>query len=189
MFPKIVLCVVFFLAAGIGAAHSLKVYFSPRGSCQQAIIAEIKKAHQSIDIAMYYLTSKPIAQALARARERDVRIRIVLDKSQEKQHSSKSSYLLKQGIAIKYHRGQGLMHNKFAIIDGKLLITGSFNWTATAEEKNEENLLIIDELQAIEKYQQRFDYLWNNGRPQTGQERSDDLAVWLCRSFGLFCAN
>ena len=56
------------------------------------------------------------------------------------------------------------MHNKVGIIDGKLLFTGSFNWTAQAEARNAENLLQIDDPGLIKQYQQRFDTLWNKGR-------------------------
>ena len=56
--------------------------------------------------------------------------------------------------------GSGLMHNKFAIIDGKILLTGSFNWTLAADQKNEENLLIIEDRKVIKAYQKRFEYLY-----------------------------
>ena len=113
---------------------------------------------------MYYLSSRDIAQALVQASENNVRVRIVLDQGQEIESASKSGYLIKHGIEVRYHLGFGLMHNKFAIIDGKSLITGSFNWTLTAEERNEENLLIITDEGTIEKYKERFDYLWNTSR-------------------------
>ena len=106
-----------------------QVYFSPNGGCQNAIIVEIGKAQKTIDIAMYYLTSREIAQELVKAKERNIKVRIVLDQSQETQTYSKSRYLIKRGFEVKYHVGAGIMHNKFAVIDGKVLITGSFNWT------------------------------------------------------------
>ena len=140
------------------------VLFSPNGGCQDAIISEISKAQKTIDIAMYYLTSREIAQELVKAKDRNVKIRIVLDKSQETQKFSKSRYLIKRGFEVKYHTGSGIMHNKFAIIDGKVLITGSFNWTPTADQKNEENLLIMTDEELIKKYQKRFEYLWEQGR-------------------------
>ena len=58
------------------------------------------------------------------------------------------------------------MHNKVAIIDGKILFTGSYNWSKAAEEKNQENLLeFIDEEEIIEIYQKRLDYLWEFNKP------------------------
>src|ERR1035437_11022315 len=160
MMIKIILFFLFYLAQWSSGAQDIKVYFSPNGGCKQAVISEIRKASQTIDIAMYYLSSRDIAKALVQASDNNVRVRIVLDQSQEIESASKSGYLIKQGIKVRYHLGFGLMHNKFAIIDGKSLITGSFNWTLTAEERNEENLLIITDQETIEKYKERFKYLW-----------------------------
>ena len=144
-----------------------KVYFSPNGGCQDAIVSQISKAQRTIDIAMYYLTSREIAQELVKAKERKVTVRIVLDQGQETQNYSKSRYLIKRGFEVKYHIGSGIMHNKFALIDGKVLLTGSFNWTPTANEKNEENLLIITDKDLIKKYEERFEYLWKSSRKGT----------------------
>jgi phosphatidylserine/phosphatidylglycerophosphate/cardiolipin synthase-like enzyme len=185
---KMLLFCCFYLSACLCQADDVKVYFSPNGGCQQAVISQIKQAVQTIDIAMYYLSSGKIARALVDARGRNVRLRIVLDQSQEIVSSSKSGYLIKHGFDIKYHLGFGLMHNKFAVIDGKVLITGSFNWTSTAEEKNEENLLIMMDQQTIEKYKERFEYLWNTSRLDLRNAQGFDvLPSWFCTTFHVFC--
>ena len=150
------------LAADLPA--KTRVYFSPNGGCQDAVIATIDNAKETIDIAMYYLTAREIAQTLVKAQERKVKVRIVLDQSQETQKYSKSHYLIKEGVDARYHVGPGLMHNKFVVIDGKILITGSFNWTPTADQKNEENMLIINDKKTIEEYAKRFEYLWKGSR-------------------------
>jgi len=169
---------------------AIQVYFSPNGGCQHAVVDEIKKASESIDIAMYYLSSREIAQALVKALERNVRVRIVLDQGQEIESASKSGYFIKHGFEIRYHLGFGLMHNKFAIIDGRSLITGSFNWTLTAEERNEENLLIISDEETIRKYEERFNYLWNTSRIDSRNARGlEVLPSWFCATFHLFCTN
>lgn len=156
-----------FLLTATGSASATtntQVFFSPNGGCQQAVVAQISKATKTIDIAMYYFTARETAQALIKAKDRNVKIRVVLDKSQEGGSYAKSRFLIKNGINAKIHTGSGLMHNKFAVIDGGTLITGSFNWTATAEDKNEENLLIITDPTLIAKYQERFEYLWKGSR-------------------------
>ena len=155
--------VVFLFLAGSVLAET-RVYFSPKGGCENIIIKELAKAQNTIEIAMYSFTSRPIAQELDKLRAKNVKIRIVLDKDQETQKYSKSRYFIQRGYEVKYDSGSGLMHNKFAIIDHKLLITGSFNWTAGAEHKNEENLLILDDPALIQKYSDRFEYLWQKGR-------------------------
>ncbi|MFA6431597.1 MAG: phospholipase D family protein [Candidatus Margulisiibacteriota bacterium] len=143
---------------------SIQTYFSPNGGCSSAIIKEIGKAVNTIDIAMYSFTSRPIVQELERAGARGVKIRVLLDKGQETQKYSKSRYLAQKGFEVKFDTGSGLMHNKVGIIDGKILITGSFNWTAQAETRNAENLLIIDDPNIISKFQSKFNELWDRGR-------------------------
>ncbi len=57
--------------------------------------------------------------------------------------------------------GSGLMHTTFAVIDGGEVLTGSFNWTASAEKRNEENLLVATDKELSEKYSDRFNHLWS----------------------------
>lgn len=178
------------LWASLCLAQGIRVYFSPNGGCQQAVVEEIAQATQSIDIAMYYLSSTAIARSIIKAKDRHVHVRIVLDQGQEIEDASKSSYLVSHGIDLRYHLGFGLMHNKFAIIDGKVLITGSFNWTRTAEENNEENMLIISDTETITKYQERFEYLWRTSRSDSRNARGvDALPAWSCSNLHLFCTN
>jgi len=74
---------------------------------------------------------------------------------------SKYQYFIDNRITVIRGIHAGIMYNKIAVIDGKILFTGSFNWTKSAETRNEENLLeFIDEANIIEIYQKRLDYLW-----------------------------
>jgi phosphatidylserine/phosphatidylglycerophosphate/cardiolipin synthase-like enzyme len=154
------LCLFFLFAVSSLVYADTQVYFSPNGGCQGAVITEINKAQKSIDVAIYSFTSREIAQALVEAESRHIKVRIVLDKAQKNERYSKSRYLISKGLDVKYHSGPGLMHNKFAVIDGQVLLTGSFNWTASAEERNDENLLIILDKELSEKYADRFKRLW-----------------------------
>ena len=156
-----VLSFVIMLSMGSLVHADTRVYFSPNGGCQQAVVSQIAKAHARIDIAMYSFTSRALSQALVDAKARGVKIDIVLDKNQMKEHYSKSAFLQSRGIEVKFHLGPGLMHDKFAVIDERLVLTGSFNWTASAEKKNSENLLVIKDKDIAEKYQKQFRLLWS----------------------------
>jgi phosphatidylserine/phosphatidylglycerophosphate/cardiolipin synthase-like enzyme len=148
-----------------GAAFSdTQVIFSPNGGCTDAIVKAISQAQKTIDIMMYSFSSRPIAQELVKAKDRGVKIRILLDKAQEKQTYSKSRYFVQRDFDVRYDSGSGLMHNKAGIVDGRLLITGSFNWTAQAEKFNAENLLLLTDTTLINAYQERFNHLWEKGR-------------------------
>jgi len=144
----------------------IKILFSPEGAIAEEIIRQIDNAQEYIDIAIYSFTYEPIAGAIIRAKNRGVRIRILMDRGQSKGKYSKYKYLLDSGIAVIQDRHTGIMHNKIAIIDGRILFTGSYNWSKSAEERNEENLLeFIDEKEIIKVYQERLDYLWEFNEP------------------------
>jgi competence ComEA-like helix-hairpin-helix protein len=140
-----------------------EIYFSLYDDPESAIVKSIDNAEDTINIAMYYFTEREIAQAVIRAKERGVDIKIYLDKSQINHQQSKSRYLINNGIEnIRISSNNYIMHNKFAVIDKKNVITGSYNWTAYAGEKNDENLLITDNEQIVKRYQDYFNTLWNN---------------------------
>ena len=158
-----------FLLSCNSSLAEIKVFFSPKGGAVEEIVRQIDSAKSYIDIAMYSFTSGPIAEAIVRAKKRGVKIRILMDKEQSQGRYSKYKFFLDNEIAVIQDRHSGIMHNKIAVIDGRVLFTGSYNWTKSAEEKNEENLLeIIDEEdktgeieeKLIEIYQKRLDYLW-----------------------------
>lgn len=153
---------VLFAWAGGWAEPTIKIYFSPQGGCQEAIIREIDQAKKTIDVAMYYFTSKPLAEALIRAERRGVRVRVYLDESQKTAKCSKVKELETGGCEIKFEDGPGLMHNKFCIIDKRVVITGSYNWTSAAERKNDETVLIIFEEDVARTFVEKFKEYWNN---------------------------
>ena len=126
------------------------------------MITELNKARKSIDIAMYAFTSREIAQALVAAKDRHVKVRIALDTAQIKDPFSKCKFLVSKGFNVKFRMGPGLLHDKFAVIDDREVITGSFNWTQTAEKKNAENLLIIQDRELAWKYAKQFRHLWSH---------------------------
>ncbi|HHW13516.1 MAG TPA: phospholipase D family protein, partial [Firmicutes bacterium] len=121
------------LAVSSVASASLSVHFSP--GVRQHILPLIDQAVRSIDVAMYSFTDSDLAWALIRAHERGVRVRIYLDAEQAAGKYSKSRFFEGRGLPVKLYRGEGIMHHKFAVIDGKTVVTGSYNWTASAEEK------------------------------------------------------
>lgn len=156
-----VLSLSFLLCASSLVYADSNVYFSPNGGCQEAVVTQISKAQRSIDIAMYSFTSRDIAQALVEAKKRQVKVRVVLDNAEIKEPFSKSRYLIGKGINVKFRLGPGLMHNKFAVIDNRILLTGSFNWTSSADKKNAENLLIMTDKGLAQRYAKQFKLLWS----------------------------
>ncbi|MBN2331813.1 MAG: DUF1669 domain-containing protein [Deltaproteobacteria bacterium] len=161
-----------FLLVVVSAAGAtpVAVYFSPEGGAEQVLVEKIDGAKTSIRVAVYTFTNRVLAQALLRAQERGVAVSLILDGNDESEYS-KGFYLYKRGIDVRYARGRrrkgkkasfGLMHHKFAVIDKKTVITGSYNWTASAEQWNYENLLIVNSVELALRYEQEFCELWAN---------------------------
>lgn len=169
----------FFLSACIAHSKeplsydSLQVYFSPQGGCQQAIIGKIGKAKKTLDIAMFSFTNRELGNAVIAARDRGVEVRVVLDESQAANKYSKKNYFLNKGISIRLARGlgRGIMHHKFAVIDGQVILTGSFNWTANAEENNFENLLVIYSPVLAMKYADEFQKIYGAAGEATIEQK------------------
>ena len=129
-----------------------QVYFSPKGGCTDAIVKELNKAQKTILLQVYSFTSAPIAKALLNAHKRGVKVEVILDKSQRKDEYSSATFFFNAGIPVKIDAQHAIAHNKVMIIDGETVITGSFNFTKAAEEKNAENLLVIRDRKLAERY-------------------------------------
>ena len=149
--------------AKIGSAlYRTEIYFSPDGHTQDRIIKEIDTSNSTIDLAIYSLTAQEIKFAFERAKQRGVKIRIIADSIQAKGSRSVVQALIDEGfnIRIAHGKGRGIMHNKFAVFDNKLLFTGSYNWTANAEHSNYENAVFISDPETISQYQNEFNRIW-----------------------------
>lgn len=128
------------------------VCFSPKGGCTEAITKELSQAKRLVLIQAHSLTSAPIAQALLDAHKWGVKIEIILDKSQKTEKYSSADFLAQAGIATRIDTAHAIAHNEVMIIDGEIVITGSFTFTKAAEEQNAENLLIIRNRALAEMY-------------------------------------
>jgi len=127
----------------IPSTGTVAVYFSPNGGSTAAIISEIQAAKKEILVQAYSFTSTPIAKALLDAHKRGVKIEAVLDKSQKSAKYTSATFLFNVGVPVLIDNRHAIAHNKIMIIDRSVLITGSFNFTKAAEEKNAENLMVI----------------------------------------------
>jgi phosphatidylserine/phosphatidylglycerophosphate/cardiolipin synthase-like enzyme len=120
-----------------------EVYFSPTGGCTDVVVREIAAARHEVLVLAYGFTSRPISQALVDAKFRGVHVEVVLDHSNEKDPHSDLPFLLEQKLAPLIDAHHAIAHNKVMLVDGKTLLTGSFNFTQAAESHNAENLLVI----------------------------------------------
>ena len=120
-----------------------KIFFSPNGGCTDAIINEIQNAKSEIRIQAYSFTSKPIAEAVVKAKKAGVNVEIIMDKSNLTAKYSAGDFTAHMGIPTYIDAQHAIAHNKIIIIDRETVVTGSFNFTKAAEEHNAENLIIL----------------------------------------------
>jgi phosphatidylserine/phosphatidylglycerophosphate/cardiolipin synthase-like enzyme len=156
------LVLILSITISISPLAKTEVYFSLYDNPQKEIIKNINQAEAFINIAMYIFTDREIALPLIKARERGVKVRLYLDKDQVDYKYSQSRFLVQKGIKTRISSNNYIMHHKFAIIDNRLLLTGSYNWTFSANNRNDENLMVIDDPKIIEIFQNQFVNLWTN---------------------------
>ena len=133
-------------------AADIQVYFSPKGGCTEAVVENLQKATNNILVQAYSFTSAPIAKALVDAHRRGVKVTVILDKSQRTERYSEADFLLHADIPTFIDAKHAIAHNKIMVIDGKTILTGSFNFTKAAEMNNAENLLVIQDAALAAKY-------------------------------------
>ena len=142
----------------------LGVYFSPAGGCEDRIVHWIGKANASIHILTYSFTLDSIGNALVEAYNRGVEVKVVFE---ERQLNTISEHvkLKGAGIEVRVDTNSRYMHDKVMIVDEVIVITGSYDWSETAEIHNDENLIVISSAQIASVYEEEFSRIWDLSRP------------------------
>lgn len=141
------------LTVGVGATPlpatgTVEVLFTPWDDAEGAIIRVLGKARESIHVQAYLLTSRSIARALQEAKARGVAVEVLADREMlEKSDKSLLPLLAEAGIPVWLETRYAAAHNKLLLIDATgeqgIVITGSYNFTWSAQARNAENLLIL----------------------------------------------
>ena len=144
------------------AIAEIETIFSPEGSIKESLLKEVDSTTSTLELAIHEITSFDLAQAIVKAKQRGVKVRIMADSKQAKAKSSRITFLINHGIPVKVLGGKekGVMNHRFTILDGKKVLTGSFDWSETSEKWNYENVLIIGDSEVVASYQREFDRLW-----------------------------
>src|SRR5664280_2357205 len=142
----------------MGAGHQRqhhRLLLAQRG-CTDAIVAELDKAKSTVLVQAYSFTSAPIAKAIVEAHKRGVKVQVILDKSQRTEKYSSADFVAHAGIPTFIDEQHKIAHNKIMVIDDQTVITGSFNFTKSAEESNAENLLVIESKELARTYRENW---------------------------------
>ena len=162
LFRQLLFVVLLFITVPAFAEPSFEDAFSPGQGATELIVKTIGKAKHSIRVAAYSFTSKPIAEALVKAHKGGIDIKIVLDKSQDKERYSSLTFFRNQDIPVRINYKYAIMHNKFMVIDNNIIQIGSLNYTKAAEKENAENVLVItDAGKVAEDYTIQWEKLWD----------------------------
>ena len=132
-----------FIHRNVTVPPSVEAHFSPGGQCTEIILREIGHARREVLMLAYSFTTREISQALVDAKMRGVHVEVILDHSNEKEPHTELPFLVEQGLAPLIDPEHAIAHNKVLVIDGRTVLTGSFNYTHQAEKSNAENLLIL----------------------------------------------
>ena len=136
---------------------SVNVRFSPKGGCTEFLVGFIKGARREILVQAYSFTLDPVTYGLIDAHKRGVNVEILLDRSNDQDPHSDLHIFLENGMKPLIDAKHAIAHNKIMIIDRKIVVTGSFNFTNQAENENAENLLVIQNMpELINAYRDNF---------------------------------
>ncbi len=148
-------------------ATEVEVFFSPRGRTRDRIIRAANLCKKTFDAAVFDLSAGLLAQAVADLHGRGKTVRVIVDNRQAFGTNSSVCYLKEYGVDVRVATGGkgGGMHHKFLVVDGTQVLTGSYNWSDGAEERNSENLLVLKDEVLAELYAKEFERVWARAKP------------------------
>lgn len=138
------------------ANSSVEVVFCKVGNCEETLIEEINSARKSVNVLAFSFTSIPVADSLVEAKKRGVNVSVLMEASRRGKYSV-DDYLAEKGIDIYFDKNPATMHEKVFIIDDKKFIMGSYNPTKNANERNDENMVIVRNKHLTEKMMIEFE--------------------------------
>lgn len=147
--------------SAIRGTELVAIGFSP-GNAESLILDVINGAKKEIRLAAYTFTSRSIANALLRAKQRGVNIAVVLDAPKPSAAPFILPFLKKNNISHRLISKYGIMHNKFLVVDGVIVQTGSYNYTKAAATHNAENILVLRGTGCANVYLKEWTRLWND---------------------------
>jgi competence ComEA-like helix-hairpin-helix protein len=158
---------------------SLTVKFSPDSTAypwaitSNGLIGEtLNKAEKSVNLALFVFTEQPLANILAQRHQKGIEIKALIDPSFAFRYYSEGLDLL--GVALSNKCRGDKLHHKFGLIDDKIVITGSHNWSRAANHQNDEALVIINNPTVAAHFDREFQYLYRTaklGLPETIKNR------------------
>ncbi len=139
--------------------------YSPETNLERSEIAQPETATRSVDVAMYSFTDRELAEELPALDRKGVRVRVYQDREQSQQEPQReilttASILSAAGIEVRVKGARDLMHLKSYAIDGRLLRTGSANWSPTGLKRQDKDVLYESSSEVVGRFEAKFEELW-----------------------------
>lgn len=142
---------------------SYEVYFCPRDGCEDKLVDFLSGASEFIHCAVYDI-DLPKLTDLLNEKNKEIEVKVIIDEDNEEEFS---------GDFVMVDYGYGLMHNKFCVVDGNKVFTGSFNPTVNGAEKNNNNMILINSRILASNYEKGFEKLWAGERAEVKNSKID----------------
>jgi len=122
------------------------------GNNYDIFLQYLSSPKKTIDVCVFTITDDAVANILIDLHKQGVKVRVITDDDQSVSTGSDIQTIKKSGIPVKMDSTPYHMHNKYAIIDGLVLLNGSYNWTNTASTKNNENIIVTNNKKLITSF-------------------------------------
>lgn len=143
-----------------------RVWFGPEEPMSETLCTLIAAARETIDVAVFTITDNRVTAALLAAHDRGVGLRVLTDDDKSFDRGSDIQRLREHGVPVGMDRSEAHFHHKFAIFDGRSVLTGSYNWTRGAANVNRENFMLTWDPEALQGYTRGFEALWEEFGPR-----------------------
>lgn len=154
------------------AGSTIDLGYSPDGTAETKVVRAIHEAStgpgkHTLLIAAYEFTSYEIAKAVVQAKESGAKVAVVVDSKENQKKSSKVRYLVEHGVPVREDRQIEMLHDKFSVINGATVETGSFNYTAAAASREHaENAMVLRHVPDVGAcYIAHWKHLWDESTP------------------------
>ncbi|XP_051993458.1 mitochondrial cardiolipin hydrolase [Xyrauchen texanus] len=137
------------------------------------LLGHLLSACVSLDLCVFSFSHVELSRVVLHLHNRGVTVRVVTDRDYMAITGTQIGTLRRAGICVRHEMSSAVhMHHKFALVDGRKLITGSLNWTLTAVQSNKENVMVTEEPELVRPYLKEFQKLWEANDPANHKQQA-----------------